>query len=58
MDEYINDMYSTTGDSDNEPDWVKSERESFTKFRDENKVRILRVKGYWALNYETFYNAH
>ena len=42
MDEYINDMYSTSGgDAESEPDWVKAERESFTKFRDENKVRLL-----------------
>ena len=45
MDEYINDMYSTSGgDAESEPDWVKAERESFTKFRDENKVRLVFEK--------------
>ena len=40
IDEYIGDMYSTAGDPDSEPDWVKAERESFKNFRDENKVGI------------------
>ncbi|XP_007909078.1 calumenin isoform X2 [Callorhinchus milii] len=36
LDEYIGDMY--TADSEgHEPDWVKSEREQFTEFRDKNK---------------------
>lgn len=30
------DMYSQNGDS-NEPEWVKTEREQFTEFRDKNK---------------------
>ncbi len=29
-------MYSQNGDA-NEPEWVKSEREQFTEFRDQNK---------------------
>ena len=41
IDEYIGDMYHSTGDVENEPDWVKSERESFANFRDENKVRFF-----------------
>jgi hypothetical protein len=40
LDEYIGDMYHSTGDLDSEPDWVKAERESFATFRDENKVRV------------------
>ncbi|XP_032895900.1 calumenin isoform X1 [Amblyraja radiata] len=36
LDEYIGDMY--TADSDgHEPEWVKTEREQFTEFRDRNK---------------------
>ncbi|XP_072922980.1 calumenin-like isoform X1 [Hemitrygon akajei] len=36
LEEYIGDMY--TADSDgHEPDWVKTEREQFTEFRDRNK---------------------
>jgi len=35
IDEYIGDMYSTDGSSaDEEPDWVKRERESFKEVRD------------------------
>jgi hypothetical protein len=41
IDEYIGDMYHSTGDLDSEPDWVKAERESFNNFRDENKVRLM-----------------
>uniref|UniRef100_A0A672IGS7 Calumenin-B n=1 Tax=Salarias fasciatus TaxID=181472 RepID=A0A672IGS7_SALFA len=36
LDEYIGDMYNQEGDS-NEPEWVKTEREQFTEFRDKNK---------------------
>ena len=36
IDEYIGDMYSTDSSSsvDEEPDWVKRERESFKEVRD------------------------
>ncbi|XP_056333780.1 calumenin-B [Danio aesculapii] len=36
LNEYIGDMYSQNGDS-SEPEWVKTEREQFTEFRDKNK---------------------
>ena len=36
IDEYIGDMYRGD-DGENEPDWVKSEREQFQEFRDKNK---------------------
>ncbi|XP_026107212.1 calumenin-B-like [Carassius auratus] len=36
IDEYIGDMYSQTGEA-NEPEWVKTEREQFRQFRDQNK---------------------
>jgi len=35
MEEYIGDMYHG-GEGEEEPDWVASEREQFTKFRDSN----------------------
>ncbi|GLD68829.1 calumenin-B [Lates japonicus] len=36
LDEYIGDMYNQEGDA-TEPEWVKTEREQFTEFRDKNK---------------------
>lgn len=36
LDEYIGDMYNQDGDG-SEPDWVKTERQQFTEFRDKNK---------------------
>ncbi|KAM3608869.1 uncharacterized protein V6R79_005930 [Siganus canaliculatus] len=36
LDEYIGDMYNQEGDA-SEPEWVKTEREQFTEFRDKNK---------------------
>ncbi|XP_006633280.2 calumenin-A isoform X2 [Lepisosteus oculatus] len=36
LEEYIGDMYSHDGDSQ-EPEWVKTEREQFVEFRDKNK---------------------
>ena len=38
VDEYIGDMYSTdsTTSLDEEPDWVKRERESFKEVRDQD----------------------
>lgn len=33
---FSGDMYSQNGDA-NEPEWVKTEREQFTEFRDQNK---------------------
>lgn len=40
LDEYIKDMWRGGGDGDRddeEPDWVKTEREQFTQYRDKNK---------------------
>ena len=34
VDEYIGDMYTASEPDEEEPEWVTSERESFTKFRD------------------------
>ncbi|XP_006815661.1 calumenin-like isoform X2 [Saccoglossus kowalevskii] len=36
LEEYIGDMYPSDDDED-EPDWVKIEREQFTRFRDKDK---------------------
>ncbi|KAF6735009.1 Calumenin-B [Oryzias melastigma] len=36
LDEYIGDMYNQDGET-TEPEWVKTEREQFTEFRDKNK---------------------
>ncbi|XP_039963712.1 calumenin-B [Bactrocera tryoni] len=36
VDEYIADMYRNSEPNDEEPEWVKSEREGFAKFRDIN----------------------
>ncbi len=36
LQEYIGDMYRGDGDESTEPDWVKSERESFREHRDTN----------------------
>lgn len=37
LDEYIGDMYPNSESEEEEPDWVKNEREQFTNFRDKNK---------------------
>ncbi|XP_014356875.2 calumenin-B [Papilio machaon] len=38
LEEYIGDMYKPEdGDEEDEPDWVKQEREQFTGYRDTNK---------------------
>ncbi|XP_013140701.1 PREDICTED: calumenin-B [Papilio polytes] len=38
LEEYIGDMYKPEdGDEEEEPDWVKQEREQFTGYRDTNK---------------------
>ncbi|RVE53846.1 hypothetical protein evm_001508 [Chilo suppressalis] len=38
IDEYIGDLYKTEdGEDEEEPDWVKQEREQFTGYRDTNK---------------------
>ncbi|XP_063052584.1 calumenin-B [Engraulis encrasicolus] len=37
LNEYIGDMYNTDGDKADEPEWVRTEREQFTEFRDKNK---------------------
>lgn len=36
VDEYIGDMFRSTGDAEEEPDWVKNERETFANYRDKN----------------------
>lgn len=36
VEEYIGDMYRATDDGDEEPDWVKHERETFKTFRDKD----------------------
>lgn len=36
LNEYIGDMYNQAGESE-EPEWVKTERQQFTDFRDTNK---------------------
>ncbi|KAG7521664.1 calumenin-B [Solea senegalensis] len=36
LNEYIGDMYNQEGDG-SEPEWVKTEREQFSEFRDKNK---------------------
>lgn len=37
VEEYIGDMYRVPEDIDDEPEWVKHERETFNNFRDKNK---------------------
>ncbi|KAH8421131.1 hypothetical protein KR009_006559 [Drosophila setifemur] len=34
VDEYIGDMYRPSGEEEEEPEWVASEREAFSKHRD------------------------
>lgn len=36
VDEYIGDMYRGTEDGEEEPEWVKNERETFSNYRDKN----------------------
>lgn len=36
VDEYIGDMFRATEDGEEEPEWVRNERETFTKFRDKD----------------------
>ena len=37
LEEYIGDMYHAQENNEEEPDWVKSEREQFNDFRDHDK---------------------
>lgn len=37
VEEYIGDMYRSGEDSEDEPEWVKHERETFNNFRDKDK---------------------
>ncbi|GBP79596.1 Calumenin [Eumeta japonica] len=37
LEEYIGDVYKPDSDDEEEPDWVKQEREQFTGYRDTNK---------------------
>ncbi|XP_015928979.1 calumenin-A [Parasteatoda tepidariorum] len=39
LKEYIGDMYS--GSEEDEPDWVKNEREQFSTYRDKNKDGVM-----------------
>lgn len=41
VEEYIGDMYRATEPDEQEPEWVTSERETFTKFRDINSDGYL-----------------
>ncbi|XP_044727914.1 calumenin-A-like [Chrysoperla carnea] len=43
MDEYVSDMYNKGSDDEVEPDWVKSEREHFTAYRDQNNDGYLNA---------------
>lgn len=36
VDEYIGDMYRGTEDGEEEPEWVRNERETFNNYRDKN----------------------
>lgn len=36
VEEYIGDMYRVNEEGDEEPEWVRNERETFTKFRDKD----------------------
>lgn len=36
VDEYIGDMFRVSEDGEEEPDWVKNERETFASFRDKD----------------------
>lgn len=45
IDEYIGDMYGEGEDNDDEePDWVKTEREQFTQFRDKDRSGYLEFE--------------
>lgn len=37
VDEYIGDMYRSNEEGEEEPEWVKNERETFNTFRDKDK---------------------
>lgn len=37
VDEYIGDMFRGGDDGEEEPEWVKNERETFSKFRDKDQ---------------------
>ncbi|XP_013787349.1 calumenin-like [Limulus polyphemus] len=41
LEEYIGDMYGGAGEGEDEPDWVKNERDQFTTFRDKNKDGLM-----------------
>lgn len=44
LQEYIGDMYGGGEDGEEEPEWVVSEREQFTKFRDRNGDGFMDVE--------------
>ncbi|XP_067132074.1 calumenin-A-like [Centruroides vittatus] len=41
LEEYIGDMFGGAENPDDEPDWVKNEREQFTNYRDKDKDGYL-----------------
>uniref|UniRef100_A0A1W7R9T7 Reticulocalbin-3 n=1 Tax=Hadrurus spadix TaxID=141984 RepID=A0A1W7R9T7_9SCOR len=41
LEEYIGDMYRGSGQADDEPDWVKNEREQFSTYRDKDKDGVM-----------------
>lgn len=41
LEEYIGDMYEGASEGEVEPDWVQTEREQFTNFRDKDKDGFL-----------------
>ncbi|XP_033646247.1 calumenin-A-like isoform X2 [Asterias rubens] len=49
--EYIGDMYKENNEGADEPEWVKTEREQFSQFRDKNKDGFMDLQevGEWIL---------
>lgn len=41
VDEYIGDMYRASEDGEEEPEWVRNERETFAKYRDKDANGFL-----------------
>ncbi|XP_037052536.1 calumenin isoform X1 [Bradysia coprophila] len=44
VDEYIGDMFRGSEDGEEEPDWVKNERETFLNFRDKDKDGFMNME--------------
>ncbi|XP_038068256.1 calumenin-B-like isoform X2 [Patiria miniata] len=51
LEEYIGDMYRENNDGAEEPEWVKTEREQFSQFRDKNHDGFMDLQevGEWIL---------